>query len=124
MGQTEQLVHCSTFSLCFLHVPCRLVLYLPSALSLVSDYFFAKRDDDSEMYDTIVAAKEILKSVYAVYGGQSGSLSSLSRTQTKTTEPDLGQTLEDVCRIGLSSGDPVSIGLVMHDVSFRIIRSI
>ena len=109
MGQTEQLVHCSAPSLCFLHLVCRLVLYLPSALSLVSDYFYIKRPGDSEMYDTIVAAKEILKSVYAVYGGESGSLSALSRTQTETTERDLGQTLEDVCKIGMSSGDPVSI---------------
>lgn len=84
----------------------RLVLYLPTASAFLSDSFFTKRGEN-EMYDTMGAAKDILRSVHVLYGGEGNPLSDLSLTQPILNERDFGSHLNDLCARGLASNDPV-----------------
>lgn len=111
MGEERPLVSC--------WLEFRLVLYLPSATALMTDAFYAKRAE-TEMYDTIGAAKDILKSVYSVYGGETSPLSELPQTQPNDSGHDFGKTLEDLCRNGLASGSPVESCCISEDFEFSL----
>lgn len=83
------------------------MLYLPSASVLMSDGFFAKRPQEAK-YDTIISAKEILRSVNGIYGGDDSSpLNELHCTLPSHPKLKSGSTLQELCKTGLATNEPV-----------------
>lgn len=77
-------------------------MYVPSALTLTRDLLFFKRKD-TDKYDTPNCAKNIIKSIYNIYGGD--ALKSIKQTtndfvQEGNIKTDFGETLDDICNVG------------------------
>lgn len=73
----------------------------------MSDGFFAKRPQEAK-YDTIVSAKEILRSMNGIYGGDDSSpLNELHCTLPVHQKLNSGSTLQELCKSGLATNEPV-----------------
>lgn len=84
-------------------------MYIPSALSLVRGGFFQRRQGSSEpLFDTIVSAQRIIKSVHDAHAQQLAQIQAPSSSSNRSSGDASSTSLADVAKRALATDSDVS----------------